>query len=671
KRFFDTDYILVHVNDDRTRRYTFNAGVPDITVEGNTNTWTVNKTLKVIVNSSDELDSQPYSFDGGSTWQSSNTKVFTKNQTVNIWVKDGNGGIQKKTVSITKIDDTYPSNIVLTKTGVTTNGMTINVSAEQNKMGIRGYQFKIDGGSYSTEQTTSIKTYSGMTKNTSHTFQVKVIGKNGLTKESSVLTVKTNQIPTPTYTVNPGASTWSTSKTVTIDYLQNKPSNLVYEYSTNGGSSWTSVTTRTKAVSFTGNGSIIARVRDNGNSNNTVTSSTFTVTRIDRTAPTIQIKSYNPASPNGSSGYYYSNITTTVQYADSDSGVAGFEYALSTNGGSSYGGWSSLQTGTTFTISTEGTNVRVRVRAKDKVGNYSGVAQTSVFKIDKGSPTYTSAEYKNVTSTGYDVYIYGVTDNGSGVNRVQFPSWSQLGGQDDIQSAWNTNSAASGTNLGGGTWKYHVNIASHYNEGGRYTTHIYMYDNLGKSKGMALGNVQVPQANLIGHGYTDSNESFNGNRSIGIGPDVYVNGTYEFDAAPTKSISMASRGERLFDNTCMWSMTNSWILAENHGGPVGNSQAGIGLSLGTNGAIMVAHRDGYYTCLLSYSANLSGTRKYRVVIQNNVPYLYINNQLVASGIAPGDNISRLYFGGSVGYGAYNGNFVGTANNFHLYNNARR
>lgn len=635
KRFFDTDYILVYVNPDKTRRYTFNTGVPDITVEGNTNTWTANKTLKIVVNSNDELANNPYSFDGGTTWQSSNTKVFTKNQTVNVWVKDSNGGIQKKTVNITKIDDTYPSDITLTATGITTNGMTINVSATQNKMGIRGYQFKMDGSAYASEQATSIKTFSGLTRNTSHTFQVKVIGKNGLSKESSVLTVKTNNIPTPAYSVSPGATTWSTAKTVTIDYLQNKPSNLIYEYSTNGGSTWTAVTTRTKAVSFTANGSIIARVRDTGSSSNTVTASTFTVTKIDRIAPTC-------TTSGGNTSWTEGNVTIYGTCKDSGgSGCANISRTISTdyNGAASPG------------VVTDG------------AGNKTTCPNTNVY-IDKGAPTYSYAEYKNVTSTGYDAYIYGVTDNGSGVDLVKFPSWTQLGGQDDIE--W-----AVGTNLGGGTWKYHVNIGNHYNEGGRYITHIYLYDKLGKSRGMSFGVTYVPQANLVGSAYTDGNETFNGTRSIGIGPNQYVNATYEFDASPNRNISMASIGERLFDNTRMWSMVNNWIFPEDHGGAASNGRAGIGLSIGNNGAIMVAHRDGYYTCLLSYTANLSGQHKYRVVIQNNVPYLYIDNRLVASGIAPGDGIAQLYFGGSVGYGAYNGNFIGTANSFHLYNNARR
>lgn len=82
-------------------------------------------------------------------------------------------------------------------------------------------------------------------------------------------------------------------------------------------------------------------------------------------------------------------------------------------------------------------------------------------------------EIQNVTITGYDVYLYGIDKNE--VDKVQFPTWTNNNGQDDIQSNWDTNSAASGKYQENGTWHYRVNISDHYNEVGIYYTHVYGY----------------------------------------------------------------------------------------------------------------------------------------------------------------------------------------------------
>lgn len=115
----------------------------------------------------------------------------------------------------------------------------------------------------------------------------------------------------------------------------------------------------------------------------------------------------------------------------------------------------------------------------------------SVTNIDKSAPTASSVEIKNVTTTGYDVYVYGVSDSQSGVNRVQFPTWTEYNGQDDIQGSWWANSSARGSQSGS-TWIYHVNTSDHKNEFGLYNTHIYVYDNLGNSNCIWTGTKTIP-----------------------------------------------------------------------------------------------------------------------------------------------------------------------------------
>ena len=120
-----------------------------------------------------------------------------------------------------------------------------------------------------------------------------------------------------------------------------------------------------------------------------------------------------------------------------------------------------------------------------------------ITNIDKTAPTATNIEIKNVTPAGYDVYVYGVKDNGSGVNRVQFPTWTEAKGQDDIQPNWQTGESSKGTKQADGTtWVYHVNITDHKTEAGEYNTHIYAYDNLENVKGIGTKKITVPMVKI-------------------------------------------------------------------------------------------------------------------------------------------------------------------------------
>lgn len=107
---------------------------------------------------------------------------------------------------------------------------------------------------------------------------------------------------------------------------------------------------------------------------------------------------------------------------------------------------------------------------------------------DTTGPEISNVQVTNVTNTGYDVSCT-VTDP-SGVERVQFPTWTDANGQDDLLSDWGTNPKASGTR-NGDTWIFHVNIADHNNEGGTYCTDIHAYDTHGNESGWNAPRVYV------------------------------------------------------------------------------------------------------------------------------------------------------------------------------------
>lgn len=88
-------------------------------------------------------------------------------------------------------------------------------------------------------------------------------------------------------------------------------------------------------------------------------------------------------------------------------------------------------------------------------------------------------------STGFYVYVYANTPTNASISKVQFPTWTENAGQDDIQSNWTSNSAASGT---AGSWtvngqtynyRYEVRVADHKNEYGLYHVHVYGGSNRG------------------------------------------------------------------------------------------------------------------------------------------------------------------------------------------------
>lgn len=166
--------------------------------------------------------------------------------------------------------------------------------------------------------------------------------------------------------------------------------------------------------------------------------------------------------------------------------------------------------------------------------------------------------------------------------------------------------------------------------------------------------------NLVAN-ITLSNEYFNGSTSYSQAGQMENNFTITFDATPTTTTNMPNQGEYAYYSSGV--KTYNYVVTDIHGGnlPV----AGMGISLGTNGIVMIAHSDNYYYTLLSYPANLSAKHAYKVVVNNKIPSLYVDGTLVRTGVTP-VNCSTLISRPSVGAGGY-GNYVGYANNFNFYN----
>lgn len=121
-------------------------------------------------------------------------------------------------------------------------------------------------------------------------------------------------------------------------------------------------------------------------------------------------------------------------------------------------------------------NYVTHIYAWDSSGNKTCVS-TSIVYIDRTAPTLTDIKVVEKDSKGYTVECKA--SDASGVDRVQFPTWTAKNDQDDIAKDWWTNQAVRGTRVSSDIYRFRVNISEHNNEVGSYVTHVYAYDKYG------------------------------------------------------------------------------------------------------------------------------------------------------------------------------------------------
>ncbi len=146
----------------------------------------------------------------------------------------------------------------------------------------------------------------------------------------------------------------------------------------------------------------------------------------------------------------------------------------------------------------------VRVYAIDSQGGENaligeGEVNIPANKGDGKTPVTSDVKVTNIDQTGYTVSC--VVSDADGIEKVQFPSWSENDGnkdgnsQDDI--VWYDGK------LENGRWSVRVNVANHNNgDLGFYTTHIYAYDKTGDVGKATLDSVLVPKAVATYNGRT-------------------------------------------------------------------------------------------------------------------------------------------------------------------------
>ncbi|WP_088832648.1 DNRLRE domain-containing protein [Paenibacillus tyrfis] len=157
-----------------------------------------------------------------------------------------------------------------------------------------------------------------------------------------------------------------------------------------------------------------------------------------------------------------------------------------------------------------------RIRTWDRYDAVSPWSWVPWFGIENQPPTCTggtpSPRYLKVDPGGsFRVEVTGVSDNWSGVRNVQFATWTEANGQDDIR--W-----YDGVNAGNGTWYFDVPIANHGNAEGKYLCHVYAWDHAGNSANIRVIDTYIdrtPPTVASVQGYSYSNQT-GGTRRVWI-----------------------------------------------------------------------------------------------------------------------------------------------------------
>lgn len=318
--------------------------------------------------------------------------------------------------------------------------------------------------SYNDVTATSPTTVSGLNASTTYYVRVRAVSSGGTGANSGTLTQSTAASATapaaPTgLTVTPGNQLLSLSFAAGAD---GGSAITNYEYSTNGGSSWTARSPASTATSFditglTNGTSYDVQVRAvNAIGTGTATDSVAGTPRTTPGAPT----GLSVTPGNG-------QLTASFTAPASNGGSALTNYEYSTNGGSSFTAVSPASTSTSITITglSNGTSYNVQVRAVNAAG--SGTATDSVAGTPRTTPTVTTgssgsvAAYSaslagNITATGgANATVRGVEYSTN--NSFSTGTGTQSSSSGDFSTGAFTNSA---TGLVSGTTYYYRAFAS-------------------------------------------------------------------------------------------------------------------------------------------------------------------------------------------------------------------
>ena len=159
--------------------------------------------------------------------------TYTANGTLYALTSDGTNVSGTSTYTISKIDTSKPSTSISVGS-IKTDRVTLTATCSDSESGITKYEYSKDNGStWTANGTTSTYTFTGLTKETEYTYQVRCTNGSGLTntassKESTL--GMTNPTMAQKAKVPASGYTWATSRTIGITYTSTNINSPVYYF---------------------------------------------------------------------------------------------------------------------------------------------------------------------------------------------------------------------------------------------------------------------------------------------------------------------------------------------------------------------------------------------------------------------------------------------------------
>ncbi|MNL91265.1 hypothetical protein D3C81_09960 [compost metagenome] len=398
-------------NTIKSGTYQIDKTAPTVKFNPNSKTWG-NANIGVVLSFADTggsgINQWRYrtTSNNGSTWSSwSSYSTSTSNYTVNLTtqgqhkievnITDKAGNSTTTSSGVYQIDKTSPT-ITYNPNSKTWGNASVSVAitpSDTGGSGVNSWKYRTssdNGGTYSAWSTTYTDT-TARTVSLSNTgvykIQTYIEDKAGNT---TTVTSGTYQIDkaAPSIAFTPNSVSW-VNKTISVDIVLGDTggsglNRWRYRITNDNGATfnaWSSYyTTSSSTVTLSSENQYIIQVYVEDNAGNSTTKNSG-VYQIDKTKPSGTFSVTD-------SDWVKTDLTTTFTPSDTGgSGVAKYEYRLSSDNGTTYNSWvtKSGAGSTTFSLNQEGV-WKVQVIVYDNAGN-TNTLTSGAFKIDKSLPT--------------------------------------------------------------------------------------------------------------------------------------------------------------------------------------------------------------------------------------------------------------------------------------------
>ncbi|MGE5456090.1 MAG: DUF5011 domain-containing protein [Ignavibacteriales bacterium] len=498
--------------------------------------------------------------------------------------------------------DVTPPTVNLTSNLVTSSSITIVATGEDLESGINGYQFSKDNGTtWTNKQTSNVYNFNNLTNNTNYTFKVRVINNNQLSTISNSITVTTNDIPIPTYSIN--TTNWVSSAVVTITYPA-REAGYVYQYSLDNALTWLTVDAPaiTKDITFTDNGSVIARILDGPNE---ISGTSYTVANIDKYNPSVSISVVG--TPFNANSWANANFNVIVIGTDNESGVKSYTYCQTTSASCTPTTVVNAVSGT-VTISTESTTNKVCALSTDNANNNSSVVCSGPYKLDKTNPDVTFGTNGNTTYAKSRSTTVTVSDTSSGVLSSSLEYQWTTSTTAPTEASFTTTFTSGGTisTSAGVSGGYYLWVLGKDNAGNTIITRSNVF-NLDNTVPVITVTGSNPVTVPLGSTYTDVGATATDNTGGNITSSIVTTGTVNTAAVGTYTLTYNvsdASGNAAVAKTRTVNVIPAVYTFTNAGatGAVGPTQAQINTAYtGTSLAGLVTSTSGIQTWTVPYT----------------------------------------------------------------------